>query len=214
MDELIVPQHWGNGRIYGRYEDVTTEDDYETVVVQLRDSEGFRYGRVRMTREAALELAEYLIEAARLKETVMEARRGKRKSAWPIDASPALKAREMGCEMTMMAVLHESVDGSRQDAPVYDMTRQQIYVKVMGSLRMHRAELVAEYRRINGDARLKEHVNDVITSMPDEIVLHLADLWDDGQTEACAALYMECSEILRQLQEDAIEAEDAVKKAA
>lgn len=105
MNELNIPQHWGNGRTYHRCEDVRTEDDYETVVVQLRDSEGYRYGTARMTREAALELAQYLIEAARLKETVMERRRSaRRKPAWPIDATPALEARAMGAEMLMMAI--------------------------------------------------------------------------------------------------------------
>lgn len=200
MDELLVPQHWGNSPTYHRCEDVRTEDHYETVVVQLRDSEGLRYGRVRMTREAALELAEYLINAARMKEKVM----ARRRRIGHIDNSPAAEARAMGCEMTMMAVLHESVNGSRQDAPVHDITRQQVYVKVMAALRMHKRL----YLDMNeGDsAEFKEYTRDMVTSLPDEIVLHLSDLWDDGLTKACADEYMECLYVLLGLKGEVIRA--------
>jgi hypothetical protein len=214
MDELMIPQFWGNGRVFHRAEDVRTEDDYETVVVQLRDSEGYRYGRVRMSREAALELAEYLISAARLKETVMEARRAGRRRISPIDATPAAEARKMGFEMTNMAVLHESVNGSRQDAPVHDVTRQDVYVKVMAALHRHYMPSVDAYLKQHSRAELRELIQDVITSFPDEIVLHISDLWDDGRTLECAREYLYCAEMVWHLRDDVRAAEEQIGREA
>lgn len=109
-----------------------------------------------------------------------------------IDATPALEARKLGVEMMNMAVLHESVNGSRQDAPVHEMTRQQVYFKVMAAIRMHEPHYVANHGGKGSAKAFKEHTRDMVTSLPDDIVLHLADLWDDGQQEACAEEYMEC----------------------
>lgn len=197
MDELLIPQFWGNGRTYHRCEDVRTEDRYETVVVQLRDSEGFRYGQVRMTREAALELAKYLTHAATMKERSMERNR---KRIGPIDASPAAEARRRwGVDMTNMAVLHERVGGSRQDAPVFDTSHFEVYVKVMAALRMHARSWLETRTSAHGDAHVKEHVKDVITSLPDQCVLHLGDLWDDGETLSCAQMFMTYMRVLGSL---------------
>jgi hypothetical protein len=109
-----------------------------------------------------------------------------------IDATPALEARAMGVEMMNMAVLHESVGGSRQDAPVHEVTRHDVYVKVMAALRINVPEYVANHGGMGSAAAFKEHTRDMVTSLPDDIILHLADLWDDGQKLACAEEYMSC----------------------
>jgi hypothetical protein len=57
---MTIQQFWGNGRHYHSVEDVRTEDHGQTVVLQLRDSEGYRYGTARMTLANARILSEYL----------------------------------------------------------------------------------------------------------------------------------------------------------
>ena len=209
----LIQQHWGNGRYFDNCQDVCTADRGETVVVRLRDPEGQPYGTARMTRQAAEDLVEHLTAALEVREKQRAAmRRGHKKPF--LDLTPSLRAREMGGELFNMAVLHESVNGSRQDAPLFDTSRPKVYVKVMAALRTHCAQHVASYTEAYGEARLKEHVKDVITSLPDQIVLHLNDLWDDCQTQACAEEYMACSEILRRFQDDVLEAERQIGKNA
>jgi DNA repair exonuclease SbcCD nuclease subunit len=131
-----------------------------------------------------------------------------------IDGTPALQARRRGFQMVNMAVLHESVNGSRQDAPVHEMTRHEVYVKVMASLRMFEQAYVASHGGMGTPAAFKEHTKDMVVSLPDDIVLHLGDLWDDGQPEACAELYMECMRTLLVLRGHVISAEREIWKDA
>lgn len=135
------------------------------------------------------------------------ARRKAVASAGLIDATPALEARAMGVEMTNMAVLHEAVNGSLQDAPVHEMTRQAVYVKIMAALRIHLPHYVAVNGGMENPAAFKEHTRDMVTSLPDDMVLYLADLWDDGQQQACAEEYMRCLRALLCLRGEVIRAE-------
>lgn len=177
----------------------------------LNMNDGMQHGAESRARMSAAKTPEV---RARIAEKVRAYRARQRLAGDFIDASPALEARLLGVEMTNMAVLHESVNGSRQDAPVHEMTRQQVYVKVMAALRIHQPHYVANHGGMGSPAAFKEHTKDMVTSLPDDIVLHLADLWDDGLAEACAAEYMTCMRTLLVLNGMVIAAERDINREA
>lgn len=186
MDPLIQ-QHWGNGERYHSSEDVRTADRGQTVIVQLRDGEGFRYGTVRMTREAALTLAEYLVQATAPQETAKPARR---RRIGPIDATPALQARAMGREMTMMAVPHDISGYTDQKTHWED-------IRLRAQARLVIKRMVEVYMSRQEEAYwTDEEIRDLLDSLPAETV----DVFTALPGEDIEHFFRECVNQLRAVQ--------------
>lgn len=106
-----------------------------------------------------------------------------------VDGSPACAALARGWGMNM-SVRQEVVPGLECHGPFLGISRSALAVRVQASLRLHASEYWTRCSTAHGEAVLREHVRDVVTSMPDQDLADLNYLATESDAKALAEHFL------------------------